>query len=46
MRLPGRVIGHCKRMVKLSTIWKMARRYAEEYGLQHNYATVQGVAPL
>ena len=45
-RLPGTVIGHRTRMVKLSSIWKMARQYAEEHGLQHSYAGVQGVAPL
>ena len=33
-------------MAKLDHVWKAARNWAEANGKQHNYAIVEGVAPL
>ena len=34
------------KQIKLSTLWKRARKWADKKGLEHNYAVVQGAAPL
>lgn len=32
--------------IKLSTLWKRARKWADKQGLKHNWANVEGAAPL
>lgn len=42
----GESIGGGQRIVNLDDLWKQARAWAESKGYKHNYANVQGVAPL
>lgn len=46
MRLPGKDTGDGMQQMKTETLWTMARAYAEANGLKHNYANVEGIAPL